>query len=697
MISKFEGLLKNRNFLTATIAFSAFILTLLTYQIGLFESLEMQTYDWRFLLRGQQDMSRSGIVIVGVDNQSFTALKKRWPFPRSLYARAIRNLKSAGARYIIFDMEFSEPSENPREDAEFVKAAREVGNVYVGGKIARLKNNAGRTLIKPFESLEKAASWALVDSPEDYDGFTRRYFAFRLFQKNVYFPFAPHLYQKIFRRNQLNIQGENLYFGEHHVPNFANTFLINFRGPAGTFPTYSFASIIDDKNYRLSGGLDDDIFDYHREWGTFKNKVVFIGATAEILQDVKLTPFFGGDNASQKMPGVEVHANAFSTLLNRDFISQVSGFNNVVLILIFSVIMAWFGVRKSTWIGLAIAGGLSVALLAVTSWLFVESYLWVEVVRPVTAIAFAYVGSVMQQVMFERREKSRVRKTFQQYVAKSVVDHMLESGKQPEFGGERRNLTVLFSDVRGFTTFTEKYDERAVVNTLNEYLTAMVDIVFRHGGTLDKFMGDAIMAIYGAPLHFDNHPLRACETAYEMIESLRHLQKRWSQNNQDFFQIGLGVNTGDMIVGNLGSDQHFDYTVIGDEVNLASRLEGANKQYWTSIIISGSTYEQVKKDVVARELDLVRVKGKHQPVKIYELRGIGGVPRIEKELVVDVYEYGLSLYKEQQWYEAMREFKRVLKYFPSDGPSRVYIKRCLDFIEAPPQEAWDGVYEFTSK
>jgi adenylate cyclase len=255
----------------------------------------------------------------------------------------------------------------------------------------------------------------------------------------------------------------------------------------------------------------------------------------------------------------------------------------------------------------------------------------------------------------------------------------------------------LFSDVRGFTTYCEKHPPEVIVQRLNEYLTEMVDIVFHHQGTLDKFIGDAVMALYGAPHHYPEHAEQACVTACEMITRLREIQKRWSADAKDYFHIGIGINTGTVIVGNLGSEQKFEYTVIGDEVNLASRLEGANKQYSTSIIISESTYAQVKKKARARELDWVKVKGKKRPARIFELCSMEKLPAIEEDLLIGVYHQGLAHYKKREWYNALKQFKRVLRYFPSDGPARAYVNRCLDFIEHPPPADWDGVYEFKTK
>jgi adenylate cyclase len=323
--------------------------------------------------------------------------------------------------------------------------------------------------------------------------------------------------------------------------------------------------------------------------------------------------------------------------------------------------------------------------------------IWMPMVYPLVNFSLCYVVTIVHKILVEQHEKGRYRKTFQQYVARSVVDSMLNTGELPKFGGERKTLTVLFSDIRSFTTYSEKYQPELVVQRLSEYLTAMVDVILKNNGTLDKFVGDEIMAIYGAPYYFSDHAQRACETALDMVSSLRNLQKNWSGQELEYFQIGIGINTGKVIVGNLGSIQLFDYTVIGDEVNLGARLEGANKHYSTTIIISEPTYNEVKNKVIARELDNVRVKGKTRPVKIYELRGMHSLPTIEKDLIIDVYTYGLELFKQRKWNKALHEFRRILRYFPSDGPSRVYTLRCLEFIQSPPPESWDGVFEFAFK
>lgn len=688
----------------AFIAFMSAILALFLAKLSQFENFELKTYDARFNLRGAVETEQDSIVIVAIDDQSFISLRKKWPFPRWLYAKAILNLSEAGARLIVVDIEFTEPSDNNTDDLALARAIQRAGNVILAGKLTQEYASNGTYnsyFLPPVDYFAQAADgWGLINVVEDPDGFIRRYLLFEQKNNHTVLPLALLTFLKSQPGPQTVHIAQDGHFilGDRRIPKEDfNTMLINYRGPAKTFPTYSFSTVLDDATFDLPEDEDTDIFEIHKLEGTFKDKIVFIGASAEELQDNKLTPFFSYKGKKQKMPGVEMHANALSTVKRGDFIVSQSGFITFLLVLI----AAFLTMALTKWLkpfkAMFAVVGVVVAYLIWCFYAFIHQLVWVQFTAPALAIALSYVGNVVHQTLTEQRERVRIKKTWQHFMARNVIDKMLESGEMPSFGGERRELTVLFSDIRGFTTFTEKHNSQAVVNKLHEYLSAMVDVIFANEGTLDKFVGDEIMAIFGAPHPYENHPEKACVTALEMVDRLRFLQRKWSSNKQDYFQIGIGINSGKMIVGNLGSEQLFDYTVIGDDVNLGARLEGANKQYGTTIIISESTYRHVRQKAVVRELDLVRVKGKKRPVRIFELRGMAPLPSIEMDLIIDVYRQGLRNYKEGKWYQAITEFKRILQYFPTDGPSRVYIRRCLDFIESPPSENWDGVYEFTTK
>jgi adenylate cyclase len=307
-----------------------------------------------------------------------------------------------------------------------------------------------------------------------------------------------------------------------------------------------------------------------------------------------------------------------------------------------------------------------------------------------------YLGISVYRYITEEREKKKIRNAFQYYLTGSVINEMLKDPSKLKLGGDKKDLTVLFSDIRGFTTVSEKMSPEELVHLLNEYLTAMTNMVFKYDGLLDKYMGDAVMAVFGAPLDQPDHAFRACRTALGMMEELKKLQKKWAEEGKPVLDIGIGINSGDMVVGNMGSDMRFDYTVMGDMVNLGSRLEGVNKEYGTNVIISEYTYNDVKDELFCRELDSVIVKGKKLPVKIYEL--LGERKDAEKwEKSVGLFKEGLLKYRQGLWDEAIVSFRKVLEVKPDDAPSSLYIKRCEELKKKPPEGLWDGVFTMTRK
>jgi len=261
---------------------------------------------------------------------------------------------------------------------------------------------------------------------------------------------------------------------------------------------------------------------------------------------------------------------------------------------------------------------ITIAYLAASIWLFSRDIL-LTTIAPVGTFGAAYLSQVVFRYFTEEREKRQIRGMFQRYVSPDVVDKLIEDPAKLRLGGEKRYLSVLFSDIRGFTTISEKLVPEELLNQLNQYLSAMTALVLSNGGMLDKYVGDAIMAVFGAPLELENHALAACKTALEMMEELRSLKQEWENEAKPILDIGIGIHTGEMIIGNVGSTKRMDYTVIGDNVNLASRLEGVNKELGTHVIISGATRQLVEKHVRTRNLGDITVKGKERPVAIYEL------------------------------------------------------------------------------
>ena len=478
-------------------------------------------------------------------------------------------------------------------------------------------------------------------------------------------------------------QVRNLELGPNIIPcDEEGKLLIKFYGPMHTFPYYSFSDVI-------SGVVPP-----HK----FADKIVLVGTTSFITQDRHSTPF-QGDGA---YPGVEVNATIIENILRQDFLlrpGKIVLFEAAIIFLLGVVLGVARHERTALWgVWTALIGLLCILGAAYGAFVFAD--IWVNVTFPMLFIGIDYLTITSYKYFTEEKQKRGIKKAFQHYVSATVVDEMLQRADTLKLGGERKHLTVLFSDIRGFTPISEKMSPEALVAFLNEYLTEMTDIVMKHGGTVDKYMGDAIMAFYGAPVALEEHASQACQTAVDMILRLRQLGVDWEARGLPPIQVGVGINTGDMNVGNMGSRERFDYTVMGDHVNLASRLEGLNKYYGTSIIISEYTYNTCtacrEQSWTVRELDTVRVKGRNEPVTIYELIGYGHFYEQKQELA-HAFKEALHLYKERQWQQAQAQLQAILQRNPADGPATVYAERCAEFIKQPPPDDWDGVFNMQSK
>ncbi len=321
---------------------------------------------------------------------------------------------------------------------------------------------------------------------------------------------------------------------------------------------------------------------------------------------------------------------------------------------------------------------------------------WLNFIVPALFTLVPNVSLVaLYRVLIEEQEKRKVRSRFQQYVPPEVVRRLLDD---PERVKPRKSeITVLFSDIRGFTSISESLDAQELADLLNGYLTEMTRIVFRYQGTLDKYIGDAVMGFWGAPYEEPDHATRACNAALSMLARLAELQKDWRAQGQPVLDIGIGLNTGVASVGNMGSSMRLAYTAMGDAVNLASRLEGLNKEYGTRIIISESTYKVLQSDrVLVRELDMIRVKGKLLPVTIYEVLDAEALGAEGKELV-ELFARGQKAYKQRDWRAAGQAFEQILERWPDDGPARIFLRRCEEYLAEGPEADWDGVYVMKHK
>jgi adenylate cyclase len=602
--------------------FIAFELLFLT---DLWEILEHKVYDNFFRLRGPQKPS-ADVVIVGVDDASFASLDQPWPFPRWYHAHLIDNLERAGASLIVFDIEFTENGD-PEIDSILAETAAKYGNVILAGKIDRVEtaNTNEERLLSPIEpAMKRHVPWGLVNMKAEPDGFVRSYTLFQTFRDEPYYTIGvqavsgagndPRLPDRVKNeRRQLRIDPDKRNI---RIPKFTrDTALINYCGPRGTIPTYSYSAVLDDTSFVMPKG-DFDEFEEMISMGMFQGKTVFIGATAAELHDLFSTPYL-----QDFTPGVEIHANFVDMVQQGRFLREIP-YLLLVLVQLILLLGLYYGLGKlRPVLSLGICLILIVVSFVVNYQLFAHVRILVPTLQFVAIFSVLFVTSLLFHYLRASKEKRFIRKAFSQYMSPQLVSNLLKNPKALEYGGEQREVTVLFSDIRGFTTYTEGHPPKDTVMILREYLTAMTDVIIRHNGVLDKFVGDEIMALFGAPVELSNHALSACEVALEMRVRLNQLHEKWRSEGRDVFEIGIGINTGPATIGNLGSEQIFDYTAIGDNINLGARLESINKEYQTEkhIIISESTLAMVGERAVVRYLDEVNVKGKHIPVKIYEL------------------------------------------------------------------------------
>ena len=461
-------------------------------------------------------------------------------------------------------------------------------------------------------------------------------------------------------------------------PDAIGRMMINYEGDVNA---YAYVSIADVVNHKFAPG-------------TFRGKIVLVGASAKGIGDLRATPFAGIN-----YPGVEIHANVIDNILNRHFLYR--GANQVAVDLLLILL---FGVPLGMWLAFAQPRSMLYGLLLLLPfglglWFAFLHGWWLNFIVP-SGTLVANVGFVaVYRALVEEKEKRRVRDAFQQYLSAEVIRRLLEN---PDLVKPRKTeITVMFSDVRGFTTISEKLDAQELAALLNEYLTEMTQIVFRHNGTLDKYIGDAVMAFWGAPFEEPGHATNGCQAALEMIARLKEMQKKWRAEGRPVLDIGVGLSTGVASVGNMGSALRYGYTALGDTVNLSARLEGMNKDYGSHILLSETTYAQVEDPLlIFRELDLIRAKGKLQPITLYELvaaRGTpeGDAPELQEHL--ELFALGRACYRKRRWQDAQIVFEQILERWPDDGPALTYLNRCREYYVAGPEQDWDGVHVMTHK
>lgn len=781
--------------------------------LGWFDLANFKMLDFSYQLRGplsswasHQDNPNDSldVILIDVDDETFRILADiSWPYPREkIWSRTIRNLVDAGAKVIVFDIQFDSRDKHTAlamsvfegglsegftdgdiAVAQAVEYARSKGTEVV--MASTIKNEPSRIpphiLVTPNDSIMTVnPDHGLVDVEEDPDHFTRRYPIFSAL------PQEPDIWRLSLGmkavKYYLDIPDEpgltydkeagNFIYGPLRIPTYGSDhpgFLTNLYGPASharigesepwaTFKRFPLVWVID------TGDFDLPIYEEDTDWmdtfnpnsafnsmmamidpeyeipaSPFEGKICMIGVSVEVVHDYKSTSFFDYLGVPTLMPGFEYHANAIQTVLDQNFINVIgntieftsdSAWTQIFLL----VVCAFLAYLVISFLGPLWGGILTVLEAAIFSsisvGMFTSDQMWffkwisgnkesinvpapgetsfVPIVAPIFVMALTYGTNVIYKFILEQRDKHFLKDTFGTYISPDLIDQMYEQKQEPQLGGEESVHTAFFTDIQSFSAFSEKLSPTDLVELLNDYLTEMTDILLEHKGTLDKYIGDAIVAFYGAPVPVPEHEYLACLTAIDMQIRLDELRKKWQSEGDRWPEIvhnmqnRIGIATGDMVTGNMGSAMRMNYTMMGDTVNTAARLESSAKQYGVYIQVGEATYVATKDRFEWRDLDFVVVKGKSEPVRVYELISTkDNLPDGYGELLT-AYQGALELYRSQKWDEALAGFRDADSkedMFPGRtmNPSRLYIERCLYFKDNPPGDDWDGSWKLTAK
>jgi adenylate cyclase len=722
-----ESLLK-KALLGAALGLLAGIIVLLVTDlvfVKAFRNFEAKTVDLRFpyrleFLKAQrQDANIEDIVIVDIDNRSLEKLGRFQQWPRRYHARVIDYLRAGGAACIAFDIIFSEPDANPAEDSLLILSTRNAENVvhaitleqeYPEAFLYKMSKPPAGFAAERFTLPVARETAAALNSFDRFDGKL-----IGLYNSSAVLGFVNFLPDD---DNAIRKMPLVLSFAGQAYPSFALAVVMTFAGVSKEEVAVRLSHEVrlgnsGDGGKALQIPIDEkgrviinymgakrtfryisyyDVLEQRVSAETFQDRIVLLGTSAPGLADLRPVPF------ESAFPGVEVHANIIYSILTQDFITQQSRTLSLVVMLIFAMIAGVITMIWSPWLGILFVLLLSGGYIGLTMWIFVARNAWVPQVQPMLSFGVAFISVMVYRFLSEERQKQLIKGMFVHYASELIVDELIRDPSKLKLGGDKKYATAFFSDIKDFTTVSEKLSPEKLIMQLNEYLSAMTDIVLEYGGYLDKYEGDAVVAVFGVPVDQTDHAVRACLAALDMQKALVALRKKWLAEKRPLFEARIGLNTGEMIAGNIGGKNRFDYTVIGDAVNLASRLEGANKMYGTKIMIGEETYNLAKGKIVARELDFLRVKGKARPARVYELlarRSDGFAESLNAAFTH--FARGLELYRLQEWQKAIAEFRRLLESKPDDGPAKEFLRRCDIFMQSPRPPDWDGVFEMRTK
>ncbi|MCP3925261.1 MAG: adenylate/guanylate cyclase domain-containing protein [Desulfobacterales bacterium] len=720
--------------------------------ISFFNLMELKTVDLRFISRGTVK-PKNNIALVTVDEKSID-FEGRWPWDRKKMAKLITKISDGGAKVLGFDIGFFDPDAkiavktaeiikrrmeySKRKDPDLIdyvdniikeadsdtilsESIRKSKTKVVSGyffhfgednsghlskeqKLIQKKNVIGSKIWNVRYDSEKARTFSFITSPfpeanipsvskatqysgffnmfVDQDGAVRKLPSIIENEKSLYAPLSLMILKAYKDQNiqvmiTENYGVEEVRLGADLIPTDEfGRIMINYRGPSKTFEHISATDILRDRI----------------KPGSLKDKILLIGVTAVGVYDLRITPF------ENNFPGLEIHANVVDSVLSKDYMYRpewAAWFDIAAMVfgcIVLGIILAFSGSTAGAFAAIVMLTG----HIVFCQYIFSSTGMILNIVYPVFTMILTYVSIVGYKYFIEEGQKRFIKGAFATYLAPSVVKQLLDQPEKLELGGQQREITAFFSDVEGFTKISEKLTATELVDLLNEFLTDMTDIILHHKGTVDKFEGDAIIAFFGAPNDLENQADTAVRASIDMQMKLVEKRAVWKKEGRDELKMRIGLCTGLAVVGNMGSASRMDYTMMGDTVNTAARLEGVNKIYGIYSLIGETTRERLADDIVVREIDKVLVVGKTESITIYEI--IGYKKNLSKDVMdgLRVFKEAIEKYREGDFSSADDLFNKVLAFLPDDGPSKTFMKRCADYKENPPDD-WEGIYSMQTK
>lgn len=707
-----------------SLSLSIFLSAIYIFFPSLPDSLDNRLRDYLFTIRGELPHNQN-VVIVDIDETSIKSLGQ-WPWSRDKLAKILENLTLANVGIVGLDIVFAEEDRTsphkilqnlkiykkdvPNYDLEFANVV-EYSPVILGYQFDLVKKDNANAkvpqipaifiekdkpqdnksyLIEAYNTIlnipqiqDKAYSSGFFNNIPDDTGIIRSVPLIISYDDTIYPSLALEVIRVINDTQKVVVQYDengisNIVLDDISIPTDRyGRMLINFRGPERSF---KYISAI-------------DIYNNSFDKSEIDGKIVLIGTSAAGLFDLRATPF------DSIFPGVEVHANIIDNILMQDFIYKASWLDgaNILIIFVLSIIIVMLTTYTTFWANPIIFLSFSISYLFLVYNLLFDYGIVLNILFPIATVLIASIMTTLFDYFYNIKKEEAIKAKFASKVSKNVMDDILKNIDKNEFSAKSKEVTIFFSDIRGFTNISEKLDAKELISFLNRYMQPMSEIIIKYQGTIDKFIGDAIMAYWNAPIDIKNHCDLALKASLEQLEVLEKLNVELQKENLPKIDIGIGLNTGTVIVGEMGSSLRSDYTVIGDTINLGSRVESLCKYYDSKLNISNFTKDKLQEKYIFRFLDLVKVKGKNEPVEIWQVLGSGEAKESLKE-ELDLYHKAIEFYKNSDFINALEIFESLENNENKTNKNiyKIYITRCKEFIKTPPKN-FDGVYEHTTK